>query len=68
MNIGKAIKLYRIERDINATELANKINITCSYLSGIEHNHKVPSFLVLECICLVIGIKMSEIIARGEEH
>ena len=44
--IGKQIKYYRKEKNLTQQELANKINISKSYLSKIEAQNCIKSFSV----------------------
>lgn len=46
--IGKNIKKFRKERGYDQLELAEKLDISNSYLSKIENGKTVPSFAMLE--------------------
>jgi transcriptional regulator with XRE-family HTH domain len=50
MKLGNSIKRLRKEKKIRQNELANRINISPTYLSQIENNVKVPSVNTLELI------------------
>lgn len=43
MSVGKTLKEIRKQRNLTQAELANKINISRSYLSDIENERKHPS-------------------------
>lgn len=44
--IGEQIKYYRKQKNLTQQELANKINISKSYLSKIEAQNCIKSFSV----------------------
>ena len=47
MNLGKEIRMRRVQNDMTVTELAAKLGVTMQYLSGIEHNKRNPSMKLL---------------------
>jgi len=50
MNLGKAIKLCRVQKNTNQKELARLANISVSYLSLFERNKRDPNFSTLKNI------------------
>lgn len=56
MNIGKTIRLYRIQRGLSQSELANRALISVSYLSLLERNKRDPVLSTLEHICRALDI------------
>lgn len=47
INFGRAIKKYREKLNIKQKDLAEKCNITSTYLSAVENNRKEPSLSLL---------------------
>ena len=47
MNLGKEIRMRRVQNDMTVTELAAKLGVTMQYISGIEHNKRNPSMKLL---------------------
>lgn len=41
--LGEALRLIRVFHDMKQTELAEKLEISQSHLSGIERGEKIPS-------------------------
>ncbi len=62
--LGKMLKILRSNTGYNQTELAKKINIAQTTLSGYETNYAEPSFETLEKIAEECGF---EIIFRNKE-
>ena len=58
MNLGNAIKSRRVSKGINQLELANRCNITQSYLSQIENNLKEPNLSTLKKIAEVLEVPL----------
>lgn len=50
MNIGGSIKSIRKKKGVRQAELAQRANITQSYLSQIENNRKEPNLSTLTSI------------------
>ena len=53
-NLGKKIKLARIELDLNQTQLANKINAKQKSISRYETGASMPSIATLVKIAKVL--------------
>ncbi|WDF76136.1 helix-turn-helix domain-containing protein [Mucilaginibacter sp. KACC 22773] len=51
MNIGKAIKELRLEKNLNQTELAKQCDLTQTSLSQIESGIKRPNPSTLKKLC-----------------
>jgi transcriptional regulator with XRE-family HTH domain len=62
MNLGKAIKLCRIQKNIKQSELAGLANISVAYLSLLEQGKRDPSFSTIENIAIALDIPLSIII------
>ena len=65
MNLGKAIKLSRIRRELNQSELAKKAGISVSYLSLLERGKRDPSFSTVEGIANALEIPVSILVFLG---
>ena len=61
MNIGE--RFLREKRDISGMALAKQVGVVPSQISKIENGVTNPSFDLLEKICVVFGITMSEFFA-----
>lgn len=59
MNIGKAIKLCRTQRNLNQNELANLAGISTSYLSMLERGKRDPNFSTVQQIANGLNIPVS---------
>jgi transcriptional regulator with XRE-family HTH domain len=59
MNIGKAIKLCRTQKNMRQIELADKADISVAYLSLIEQGKRDPSFSTLESIAKGLNVPIS---------
>jgi len=51
MNIGKAIKVLRLEKKLNQTELARECDLSQTSLSQIESGAKRPNPSTLKKLC-----------------
>ncbi|QLY79210.1 MULTISPECIES: helix-turn-helix transcriptional regulator [Clostridium] len=59
MSIGEKIKASRKERGLTQVDLANKANISRSYLADIERNRYNPSIDVVRSIALALDTPLS---------
>lgn len=55
MKLGSSIKRIREDRGIKQNELAERSNISQTYLSQIESNTKTPSAAVVEDLAQALG-------------
>lgn len=62
MNIGKAIKLCRVQKNMKQIELAELSKISVAYLSLLEHGKRDPNFSTIENIASALDIPLSIII------
>jgi len=60
MNIGNRLQQLRKKKGFTADQLAEKVNVTRIYITKLEHNDNFPSFPLLEKICDVLDITLSE--------
>ncbi len=59
MNIGRAIKLCRTQKNLSLAELANAAGISTSYLSLLERGKRDPSFSTVEKIAAALDVPVS---------
>jgi len=57
-NIGKSLRYYRKQKGFSQYELAERTNVSQSYISEIERGMKVPSLETIEEIAEVLGIEV----------
>ena len=62
MEVGKVIKIKRIEKDLKVKELASKVEITEQYMSNIEHGKRSPSLKLLKKLAKELGCSVYEFI------
>ena len=62
MNVGKRIRELRNKGGMTQKELAEKADISTSYLCDIEVGRKNPSLRTLERISKAFGITMKEMV------
>jgi transcriptional regulator with XRE-family HTH domain len=63
--IGDNIKFFRKKAKMTQVELAEKANISRSYLADVERNRYNPSFETLKAIASALNVPISSLI--GEE-
>jgi transcriptional regulator with XRE-family HTH domain len=68
MNIGKAIKLCRIQKSMRLSELAFKSGLSISYLSLIEQGKRDPNISVLESIAKGLDVPLSILVFLGADN
>ncbi|MBZ9633144.1 helix-turn-helix domain-containing protein [Clostridium sp. FP1] len=66
MDIGSKIKEYRNKEGLTQVELANKANISRSYLGDVEKNRYNASVETLQKIAAALGIPVSELLTTEE--
>lgn len=67
MNLGQIIRDFRKERGLTLNELADKIEISPSYLSALERNIRKPSVQVLRKISDKLNIPVNYMVGDREE-
>ena len=58
MNLGKAIKFYRIQQELNQVEFADLAEISVSYLSLLERGKRDPTLSTVRRIAAALEISM----------
>ncbi len=56
INWGRTIKKYREKRKLTQEELANRVDVTPTYISALEHNRKEPSLTLITAISRAFNI------------
>lgn len=64
--IGEALRLLRIFNGYKSTEIAEKLEISQSYVSEIENNKKQPTMDILERYATVFKMKKSTLLLFAE--
>ena len=64
--LNEALRLVRVFHDINQSQLAEKLEISRSYLCEIESGKKIPSIDLLEKYASVFGIPPSSLLLFSE--
>ncbi|WP_386691966.1 hypothetical protein O1Q79_01874 [Lonepinella sp. MS14434] len=59
MNIGKAIKLCRNQRNLTKLKLAEKAELSVSYITLLEQGKRDPNLSTIEKICTALNIPTS---------
>lgn len=67
MNLGKAIKVFRIQRELSQSELADAAGISVSYLSLLERGKRDPAFTTVERISKALKVPLSILVFVAAE-
>lgn len=69
MNLGNTIKKIRSKRGIRQNELAERCQLSQTYLSLIENNQKEPNISTLKQICLCLDVPLPVVFFMSlDEH
>lgn len=68
MNLGKAIKLCRTQKNLSQSDLALASGISVSYLSLLEKGRRDPSFSTVKGISEALDIPTSILIFLASEN
>ena len=66
MSLGENIKLYRKKQKLTQVQLADKANISRSYLADVENNRYNPSVDTLKNISIALGVNLNELLSDNE--
>ena len=67
-NYGERLRSLRRERGLTQEEVALRADITTSYYGQIERGSANPSVALLEKICTVMGISISDIFTNADTN
>ena len=62
--LGRKIKLYRKRVGITQEELADKVNLTSTYIGFIEQGRYSPSLKTAQKIAKVLKISLSDLFTK----
>jgi transcriptional regulator with XRE-family HTH domain len=65
--IGRKIKLLRLERGLNLRDLAESTGFTKGYLSKVENSKKAPPVSTLLLLAKTLGVNISAIFSEDED-
>ncbi len=60
MNIGKKIRLLRIENELSQKELANLLNVNYYIVSNLELNKTEPDIELIRKLCVIFNISADD--------
>ena len=66
MMMNRILRLIRTYHDMNLSEASERIGLSKSYISGLEHGHKKASLDVLEKYSVAFNISMSSLMLFAE--
>lgn len=64
--MGEKVKYLRKIKGLTQQELAEKTNLSQSYISAIEQGDKIPTLYTLDLIAGVLGVESVDLIATRE--
>ena len=59
--LGEALRLIRVYHDLKQKQVAERLDISTSYLSEIEKGHKTPSLELVQRYSDIFGLPVSSI-------
>ena len=62
MNVGKKIKMKRVEKDIMVKELAERVGVTLQHMAAVENGRKTASLKLLRKIAKELDCSLYEFI------
>lgn len=65
--LGEALRLIRVYHDLKQKQVAERLDISTSYLSEIEKGHKVPSLDLIQRYSNAFGVPVSSIMFFAEQ-
>lgn len=65
--LGNVLRLLRIANDLTIKELAEKMDVSSTYISEIEANNKKPSLEIITKYSNVLNVNRSSIMFFDEE-
>ncbi len=65
--LGRAVRVLRVEREMTLEVLAKASGLHWTYLSGIERGRRNPTLKVLAAVAAALGVKTSELIRLAED-
>lgn len=59
---GKTVKKIRLKQGLSQGDVAKRLNLHRSYISGIERGVRNPSLKVIQKIAKALGVKIGDLI------
>ena len=59
---GKAVREIRLRKELSQGDVAERLNVHRSYVSGIERGIRNPSLKVIERFAKALGVKAKNLI------
>lgn len=59
---GQRLKRIRKEKKLTQIALAKKLGIANDHISKYEHDKHVPNVVVLEWLCIALGVTATELL------
>ena len=67
MSLGSKIRDFRNERGLTLTQLAQKLDVSPSFLSAVERDIKKPSVIMLKKISSYLNISLSYLMTQSDQ-
>lgn len=67
MSLGRKIRDFRSERGLTLTQLAQKLDVSPSFLSAVERDIKKPSIIMLKKISSYLNISLSYLMTQTDQ-
>jgi len=68
LNIGNKLKVIRKLKGLTTSEVAQKVNVSQSYISRFENNKAIPDVEMLANICSALGLTLAEFFADTSDQ
>jgi transcriptional regulator with XRE-family HTH domain len=65
--LGRAVRMLRVERELTLEALAKAAGLHWTYLSGIERGRRNPTLNVMAAVAPALGIKTSVLVGLAEK-
>jgi transcriptional regulator with XRE-family HTH domain len=59
---GKALREIRLKKKLSQGDIAKKLGVHRSYISGLEHGKRNPSLLTIKKMAKAIGVEPKELL------
>jgi transcriptional regulator with XRE-family HTH domain len=61
-NFGKRLREARLKKKMSQGDIAKKLGVHRSYISGLEHGKRNPSLLTINKMAKAIGVESKELL------
>lgn len=59
---GKKVREVRIKKELSQGDVARRLNLHRSYISGIERGVRNPSLKVIQKVAKALGVKVGDLV------